>query len=248
MKGLIVAVGEKDSISRDRTSEIRGLSEYASMPVVKHILMSFDKIGVNETLLLVNPNHKRQYEQALSGYNGVRLEETRIPSSDVTFSYIDGFGRLGTGDHIIASPDDCLFTFSLEGLMSRFNGIADTGMGVMAVRNKVHIQDDNFAESNYGWCTVDKAGRFTEVKSSFHDKNKPWPENRAFVTLDLSIIHKDMICSLLKDIQKPNIQGEQLIRKYSTQFYAWVINEGAWFDIGKPSSRKKAEEYFSSLH
>ena len=240
MKGLIVAYGERDSRGKDRLSEPRGLLKFGGKEVIRHTLDRFEEIGcVDETSLIIHPKNREQYEKSLGNDKRVRIAEYSGPS-DPVFVYINAFKKIGPDSDILAVADDNLFDFSLSGLVECFNY---AGTNVLAVRNIEFMP--GCSGSDFGRCTFSDEGKVIEASYSF---GPPKDIDSKWATLDIYLMHKKTISSLLEDVRNPSAYPQQMIDKYATDFHAWIKNDGFWADVGKPGMRREAERYFSAKH
>jgi NDP-sugar pyrophosphorylase family protein len=238
MKSLIVACGKNDSLGNIRTPETRGLFRIGDKEVVKHTVNKFKESGVSgRTLILVNPEDKEKYDKSFKNSRDLVAIKAYSCNSDVIMSYIYGIAELGIDSDIIIAHDDIFFTFSLDGLIRRSREVKGN---VMAVRH-INCIDPDYKQKNYnfGFCRFGIDGKVEDVRLSFDPNKKIESE---YVSIDLLLVRKEILAEL--NNTGKDAGALELIEKYKSSFYAYVINEGFWADIGKLELNKKARELF----
>jgi hypothetical protein len=240
MKALIVAYGQVNSIGEDRHQP--GLLRFGGKEVIGHTL---DNIGslVDETLILSNREDAERYRRCVHGMDYKVKVEAYDGPSDPTYVYSAGLSMKGDTDDVVAIADDNLFLFSLDGLIHTFQEVDSS---VMAVR---HISDIDGSvsspDANYGRCLFDKStGKVIHTSYSF---GPPQQIRSDFVALDIYLVHHRFVGELKSMMKDPRVRPDDIIRKSTQSFYAWVAGEGPWWDVGKPHLRRQAEEYFSRI-
>jgi NDP-sugar pyrophosphorylase family protein len=245
MRAFINAVGNKDSLGSDRASEIRGLVGFGGKSVTSHNLDKLEPLGINGPVLVyVNPSHKSAYDDFARNNSGlpVRIVPYSGPS-DSLLVYCAALAEHADGDDILLMADDNLFDFSLEPMVEKFRSVNDN---VIAVRDIGQIcSEDEEPAMNFGKCSFDERGKVTGASYSFAPQT--FMDSHR-VLLDLHIVHRERIPYFL-DLGSRGESGlPQAVHTWWRDFYVWKASKGFWADIGKPSLRRKAEEYFGKVH
>lgn len=234
MRGLINVVGENDSFGRNRTGEIRGLVKFAGKPVILHTIDKMRETEVGKVLVLVNQKHVQEYGKALAGEKDITVQGCDVMSP--FFAYMHGLKQL-KGDDVLAVADDNLFDFSLTKLIKGFRRVDSN---VLAVRDLEFVASaDEVEKLNFGRVIIDDKGKVTSASFSFASQTRL---KDGKIALDIYLIHRRRIPQFERMIAKGDL--DYVAKNWWKDFYAIVINEGFWADIGKPELRRKAEEYF----
>jgi len=236
MKGVINAVGTVDSLGKDRLGEVRGLVYFGGKPVVLHTLEKFDEIGIDKSVVLVNPEHQKAYQDELGKISpDVEVLAYERPQDPLSV-YFNGL-RILQGDHILTVADDNIFDFSLSGLLKRFKEVDDNVLAVRDMEKIVSGQED----LNLGECEVDNSGKVIKAGHSFDPSTKSISGK---VILDIYLVHEKRVPFFVNFLGNEHPTVEDAVSQWYKDFHAWEP-EGFWADIGKPPLRKLAEEHFS---
>jgi len=234
MKGLINAVGKQDSLGKDRSSEVRGLIKLGGRALVHHTLERLEEIGIKETLILTNPNHKSQYKGEVFRKGQQVTVQSYRRNQDPLAVYLAG--ALMLKEDVLIVADDNVFDFSLKPMIEKFNQVQGSVLSILPIER---VMGENEGNLNFGTCSVGKNGRIIQASYSFDPKTKMDSSQR--IILDIYAVHRNQI------IQAEKVVGgaKDLANKWYSGFYAWEPKEGFWADTGKPLLRAKAEAHFS---
>lgn len=240
MKGVIVSVGDQDSLGNDRLAEPRALVALGNQALIRYSLEKLKEQGIQDILVLVNPCHRAYFDRVLSPLEGVNVREYRGPQS-FFHTYAFALSSVGQNDHVLVVADDEVFDFSLDGLLQRFGEVDDN---IVAVKHLKEVYDDQSQakKANFGTCALNEEGRLVAASCSF------FPEtnfNSDLITLGIYLIHRRRVPEFLATAtsSEPSLN---IAQNWYRTFYAWFPpKEGFWADIGKPGLMERAKTYFS---
>ena len=240
MKALILNAGYGTRLYPLTLNFPKGLLQIGKKRICDYILEKVKEVGIREVFLITNARFYNLFKD-WGEKNGVKVIHDGTQSPHHRLGAIRdlelALKEFKIQESLLVLAGDNLYTFSLKGLVKRFQELKEEKFvaGLLEIKDKERIK-------KYGVVKVDEKGKIIK----FEEKPEKPFSNLASIGIYAypgSKLH--LISEYLGEGNNPDAPGyfmEWLSKR--EEVYTFIFKEGKWYDIGNRETLEMAKKEF----